>query len=70
MRDEKHFNLQSVKFITFLSFSSIKLVFRHVSCRANCEICSKLTIKTPEYAKLTIKLTIKTLLTSFWSLYC
>ena len=65
---KKHFNLQSVK-LTF-SFSSIKHVFRHFSRRARCEICSKFTIKTPKHVKLTIKLKIKTSLTSFWPLFC
>ena len=51
-----HFNFQSMKF-TFLSFFfSIKHVFRH----ARSDICSKLTIKTPEYVKLTIMLKKKT----------
>ena len=54
----------------FFLFSSIKHVFRHFSRRATCEICSKLTIKTAEYVMLTIKLKIKTPLTSFWPLYC
>ena len=35
--------------------------------RKRCEICSKLTIKTIE---LTIKLTIKTPMASFWRIYC
>ena len=56
--------------LLFFLFSSIKHVFRHFSRRARCEICSKLTIKTPEYVKLKIKLKIKTPLTSFWPLYC
>ena len=68
IREEKHFNLQSVK-LNFL-FSSIKHVFRYFLCRARCEICSKITIKTPEYVKLMIKLKIKKPLTSFWPLYC
>ena len=59
MREEKHFNLQSVKFITFLSFSSIKLVFRHVSCCAKCEICSKLTIKDTRIRKVNDKVNNK-----------
>ena len=46
-----------------------KPVFWHISRRTRCEIRSKLTIKTPEYKKLMIKLTIKTPLTLFWSLY-
>ena len=46
--------------LLFFLFSSIKHVFRHFSRRARCEICSKLTIMTPEYVKLTIKLKIKT----------
>ena len=36
--EENHFNLQSVKRITFFSFSSIKLVFRHISRRAKYKI--------------------------------
>ena len=32
--------------------------------------CKMSTIKTPEYVKLSIKLKIKTPLTSFWPLYC
>ena len=67
---KKHFNLQSVKLNTFLLFSSIKLVFWHILRRAGCEICLKLKIKTPEYIKLTIKLTIKTPLTSTYSTSC
>ena len=55
--------------IVFL-FSSINHIFWHFSRRATCEICSKLTKKTPEYVKLTIKMEIKTPLTSFWPLYC
>ena len=40
IREEKHFNVQSVT-LTFLSFfSSIKNVFWHFSRRARCEICS------------------------------
>ena len=54
----------------FLSFFSIKYVFWHFSRRATCEICSKLTIKTPEYVKLIIKLKIKKPMTSFWLVYC
>ena len=56
--------------LLFFLFSSIKHVFRHFSRRARCKICSKLTIKIPEYVKLMIKLKIKTPLTSFWPLYC
>ena len=66
---KKHFNMQSVTLITFLSFFSVKLVFWHTSRRVICEICSKSIIKAPGYVELTIKLTIKTPLTSFWSLY-
>ena len=54
--------------IIFLS-SSIKHVFFDFSRRGRCETCSKLTIKIPEYLKLTIKLKIKTPLTSFWPLH-
>ena len=60
-KDTKHFTLQSVKL--FFLFSSIKHIFWHFPRRARCEICSKLTVKTPEYLKLTIKLKIKTPLT-------
>ena len=45
--------------LLFFLSSGIKLVFRHISRRVRCEICSKLTIKAPEYVKLMIKLTIK-----------
>ena len=58
-----------LNFLFFL-FSSIKHVFWHFERPARFEVCSKLTIKTPEYVKLTIKLKIKTPLTSFWPLYC
>ena len=40
--------------LSFL-FSSIKHVFCHFSPRARCEICSKLTIKTPEYVNDEVK---------------
>ena len=64
---EKHLKLQYFK-LTFIFFS-IKHIFRHFSCSARCEICSKLTIKTPEYINLTIKLknkdTIDVVLVSF-----
>ena len=43
------------------------LIFWHISRCTSYGICSKVTIKAPEYVKLTIKLTIKTPLTSFWS---
>ena len=33
--------------LSFL-FSSVKLAFRNTSRRTNCELCSKLTTKTPE----------------------
>ena len=56
--------------LLFLLFPSIKHILWHFSCRAKCEICSKLTIKTPEYVKLTIKLKTKTSLMLFWPLYC
>ena len=56
--------------LLFILFFSMKHVFRHFLGRARFEICLKLTIKTPEYVKLTIKLKIKTPLTSFWRLYC
>ena len=56
--------------LLFFLFPGIKHVFRHFPRRAKCEICSKLTVKTSEYVKLTIKLKIMTPLTSFWPLYC
>ena len=57
--------------LLFFRFSSIKLVFWHISRRARREIFSTLTIKVPEYIKLSIKLTIKTPLTSYiWNLEC
>ena len=65
IREEKHLNLQPVKLTFPFFFSSIKQVFSNLSCRARCDICSKLTIKTPEYVKLTIKFKIKAPLTSF-----
>ena len=46
-------------------FNCGKIVFRYISRCARCERCSKLKIKTPEFVKITIKLTIKTPLTSF-----
>ena len=61
-----------LKLLLSFLFSSRKLVFWHISPRARCEICFKLPIKTPEYVKLTIKLTIKTPFTIkklFWSHY-
>ena len=57
--------------LLFFRFSSIKLVFWHISRRARREIFSTLTVKVPEYIKLSIKLTIKTPLTSYiWNLEC
>ena len=50
---------------TYFFFCSIKHVFWHFSRRAKCEICSKLTMKTPEYIKLMIKSKMKTPLTPF-----
>ena len=35
-----------LSFLLFFLFPSKNLVFWHLSCRARCEICSKLTIKT------------------------
>ena len=58
--EEKHFILQSVKHTFSFIFSSIKHVFWHFSRHGRCEICLKLTIKTPEYIKLTINLKIDT----------
>ena len=55
--------------LLFFLFFSIKLVFRHISRRARSEICSELTIKTPEYVTLT-KVNSKDTVTSFWSLHC
>ena len=49
-----------LKVLPFFLFSSIKLVFWHISHHWRYEICSKLIIKTPEYVTVTIKLTIKT----------
>ena len=68
IQEEKHFNLQSAKRITFLSFFHYKA--RILAYFTLCKICSKLTKKTPEYIKLTIKLTIKKPLTLYWSPYC
>ena len=61
-----------LNFLLFFLFSSIKLVLYVVLYVVlyPSKICSKLTIKTPEYINLTIKLTIKTPLMSFWSLCC
>ena len=70
VQDERHFNLLPVKLLTFLSFFQHKTRIWHISRRERCEICSKLTIKTPEYVELTIKLTIKPPFKSFWFLYC
>ena len=69
-KNEKHFNFNLLNLLLFFLFSSLKLVFWHISHRARCKICSKLTIKAPDYVKSTINLTIKTPLTSFCSLYC
>ena len=54
IEDERHFNLQPLKPITFLSFFLYKTRVCHISRHERCEICSKLTIKTPEYVKFTI----------------
>ena len=54
----------------FFLFFTIKHVFWDISRRARCEICSKLTIKIPEYGKLMLNLKIKIPLKSFWALYC
>ena len=43
-------------------------IFWHISCRARCEICLKLTIETQDYVKLVIELTLKMKSKSFWSL--
>ena len=45
--------------LLFFVFSIIKLVFRHIARLARCETCLRLTIKAPEYVKLTIKLSVK-----------
>ena len=42
--------------LLFFVFCCIKHIFQYFSPHARCEIFSKLTIKTPEYIKLTIKL--------------
>ena len=55
--------------LLFFLFFIIKIVFWHILRHARCEICRKLTIKTPEYIQLTIKLTKNTPLTSLLSLY-
>ena len=63
------FLFSSIKhvFLNFFTWKSVQIrkikIFRY-------EKYSQLTIKTPEYKKLTIKLKINTLLTSCWSLYC
>ena len=57
------------KFLSFL-FTSIKHVFCQFLRHVRYEICSRLTIKTPAYVRLTIRLKIKIPLTSFWPLYC
>ena len=51
-------NTSTCNLLNFL-FSNIKHVFRDFARRARCEICSKLTIKTPEYVKLPIKFKIR-----------
>ena len=58
-------NLNLLNLLLLFFFSSVKFVFWHISRRSRYEICSKLTIKTPEHVKLTIKLTTKTSLTLF-----
>ena len=61
IREETHFNLQSVK-LTLLSFFQYKEgILAFFTLCARYEICSKLTIKTPEYVKLKIKLKNKDL---------
>ena len=48
IREEKHLYLQSVEIMTFISFFQhivFWLVFWHISRRARCEICPKLTIR-------------------------
>ena len=69
IREEKRFNLQyaGLTFHYFLQYKGRILAFLY---RARCEICSNLTIKTPEYVKLMINFKTKILLTSFWPLYC
>ena len=69
IREEKRFNLQyaELTFHYFLQYKGRILAFLY---RVRCEICSNLTINTPEYVKLTISFKTKILLTSFWSLYC
>ena len=61
IREETHFNLQSVK-LTLLSFFQYKArILAILTLCARYKICSKLTIKTPEYVKLTTKLKNKDL---------
>ena len=45
IREKKRFNSQSFKPIFISFFPIIKHVSRHLSRRARCEICSKLTIR-------------------------
>ena len=56
--------------LNFLSFFQYKARIFAFSRHARCEISSKLTIKTPEYVNLRIKLKIKAPFTLFWPLYC
>ena len=65
-------NTSICNLLTYFSFFFFSLKHQHFSPHARCEICSKLTIKTPGYVKLMIKLKIQTkeiLLTLFCSLY-
>ena len=64
-RKTLQFAIWSIR-LTFIIRISVFFMF---SCRVKCEIYSKLTIKTPEYITLTIKLKITTPFTSFWPLY-
>ena len=66
----KNTSISNLLNLIFFLFSSIKRVFLHFSRHARCEISSKLTIKTPEYVNLRIKLKIKAPFTLFWPLYC
>ena len=67
-REEKYFNLQSLNLtLLFIQYKARILAF---SRRSRCEICSKLTVETPKYVQLMIKLKIKTQLTWLWPLYC
>ena len=61
IREENHSICNLLNLLLFFLFSSKKLVFSHISRRARCKICSKLTIKTPEYIKLKVTSATKTI---------